>query len=406
MRVIVCQHGARHRYAIARMLEQEGALEGLYTDSTIYSRLGRMARFARPIAHGRVRRLLHRVPRGIPREKVFSTDAIFWFELRQRLGRPTGGDGLAYERWCRVLSREMRHWGVRAADTIYNMYCENLEFTAYAKDQGLRVVSDVYINPTTPRIMAAECERFPAWAGLYNGNVGVEALRPSRIESMLRLSDVCLCPSQWVVDGLSTFAHFDSSKVEVVPYGCSIDYGDEKNHPVKGRVLFVGMDPFRKGLPYLGQAAHRLRARGRAYDFRIIGVEDEAVRRQRLCEDLNFLGKLTSDRMKAEYLAADVFVLPTLSEGFASACIEAMAAGVPVITTPCAGTTIVSDEDGIIIPERDEEALADAIDRCIQHRTFRDKLADRARISAQSFSEENWHQRLSQALRRCPEPVC
>lgn len=399
MKIIVCQHGARHRYAIPRMLEQEGILEGLYTDSTVYSRLGRVARFAKPLARGRVERLLHRVPQGVPKEKVFSTDAVFWFEMRQKFSQVTNGDASAYEHWCRVLSAKMRRWGVREADTLYNMYCENLAFVEYAKDQGVRIVTDVYVNPRTPQIMAAECERFPAWASLYDTNVGIDALADGRVEEMLRLSDLYLCPSQWVVDGLSTFSHFDASKVAVVPYGCSIDYGDARNRPVRGRVLFVGTDPLRKGLPYLGQAARCLRTKGRDYDFRIAGVEDEGVQCQSLCQDLNFLGKLAGDRMKAEYLAADVFVLPTLSEGFASACIEAMVAGVPVITTRCAGMMITSDVDGIIVAERDAVALAEAIDRCVQDRVLRESLAEQALVSSQSFSEESWHDRLSEALR-------
>ena len=400
MRVIVAQHGARRHYAIPRLLERAGMLEALYTDSSAYSPLGRVAAWLKPLSGGRLARLAHRVPRGVPREKVFSTDAVFWFEASRAFGSRARSEDFEYRHWCSVLSRRMAAWGTRHGDILYNMYCENLAFVEYAKSAGLRIATDVYINPQTKWIVAEECRRFPRWAEIYRSNDGIDAVSSACIEKMLALSDILICPSQWVIDGLVAFRAFDPSRVALVPDGCTLDYDGRRNQPVPGRVLFAGVDALRKGLPYLGQAATALRSRGRTYDFRVAGIEDRRVWNDPLCRDLHFLGRLTTEQMKQEFLTADVLALPTLSEGLAGVCTQAMAAGLPVVTTRCAGTTIQSGVDGILVPERDAAVLAEAIDECIQRRSFRQDLAEQAWAAAGYFSEEKWGQRLLPVLQK------
>ena len=58
-----------------------------------------------------------------------------------------------------------------------------------------------------------------------------------------------------------------------------------------------------------------------------------------------------------------MFVLPTLSDGFAITQLEAMAHGLPVVATPNCGRVVTDGEDGLIVPPADADALASAIDR-------------------------------------------
>lgn len=398
MRVLLCQHGSRRGYAVPRMLEQAGILEGLYTDTTAFSIIGRLAGCLKLGSPQRIKKLLNRIPCGIPRHKIFSTDKVLWFEITKNFRCFANKEKYEYIHWCKVLSRKMIKWGVGNADAIYNMYAENLEFIKYAKSKGLRIITDVYMNPQTKKIISEECERFPEWAKAYHSTGCINFLADVQIEEMIRLSDVLVCPSQWVIDGLSKLRSFDSSKIELVPYGCSINYNGQKNDPIPGRVLFAGRDVIRKGLPYLGQSAITLHSKNRNYDFRVAGVQNDNIRRQPLCRELNFIGQLTIEQMKSEFLSADVFVLPTLSEGFAGVCIQAMTAGVPVITTPCAGTPIRSGVDGILVPTRSVDALVNAIDECIQNRTMRNDLANAAYSSSEFFSEKRWSERLIKAI--------
>lgn len=70
---------------------------------------------------------------------------------------------------------------------------------------------------------------------------------------------------------------------------------------------------------------------------------------------------MTRDRTTDVYRSAHLFVLPTLSDGFAITQLEAMAHGLPVIATPNCGAVVTPGSDGLIVPAGDAEALAAAI---------------------------------------------
>jgi glycosyltransferase involved in cell wall biosynthesis len=100
-----------------------------------------------------------------------------------------------------------------------------------------------------------------------------------------------------------------------------------------------------------------------------------------------------------EFSTADVFVLPSLAEGSAEVTYETLAAGVPVITTASAGSVVRDGIEGFIVPERDETALADAIERIIENRSLRQRLSDAARARAREYTMERYAKRLVSVLR-------
>ncbi|HPC93815.1 MAG TPA: glycosyltransferase family 4 protein [Sedimentisphaerales bacterium] len=391
-KVLVCQHGARQRYAIPRMLEEAGMLAALYTDSCAHSPLGRAARLLAPIANGRVHRLLQRRIDGIPREKVFSSDRPFLSDLGSSLLRRRETPLEGYQRQHRVLSRRMIRWGLQDADIVYAQNAEDYDFLRYAKDAGKTIVMDVNANPLTHRIMAALARDYPGW--------GLERYESSRemVEAAFKrsaaLADVLLCPSEWVAEGVRELTPRQADKIRICPYGSSIDYGGRINNPVPGRILFAGGDAARKGLPVLAEAAERLKAKYPELDFRVAGLVPGGIVERPECRHFNFLGKLSWERMKGEYLAADVFVLPTYSEGLAGVVVEALAAGCPVITTRCAGIEIASMENGVLIEPGDAHALAEAIETVFRNRPLRNRLADNTRQLATKYSKTAWQRRL------------
>lgn len=82
---------------------------------------------------------------------------------------------------------------------------------------------------------------------------------------------------------------------------------------------------------------------------------------------VRFLGSLPPDALKQPLSAADVFVLSTRNEGWANVFLEAMACGLPVVTTDVGGNreVVVSDHLGIVVPFGDAPALEAAIDRAL-----------------------------------------
>jgi glycosyltransferase involved in cell wall biosynthesis len=99
-----------------------------------------------------------------------------------------------------------------------------------------------------------------------------------------------------------------------------------------------------------------------------------------------------------EFRHADVFALPTLSDSFALVHLEALASGVPVITTPNCGSVVRNGVDGFIVPIRDAEALADRIEEIVTDRRLRNRMSQSAREKARQFTWARYGERLLQAI--------
>jgi len=394
-KVVVCQHGARHRYAVPRMLEEKGMLVALYTDSSAYSSLGRIASAFGCIAPASVKRLSKRIPHGVPHEKVYSSDLSVLIELGQRLMRRRPfGMALSHQRH-QILSTEMKKWGLRGADIVYTMLQEGNVFVEYAKEKGVKIVVDVCVSPLATQIMDQEVAAFSDWGSETNCK---DFLWLDSVKESLALADLLLCPSEFVAEGVRAVSPDCEHKIRILPYGCSIDYQGRTNVPVPGRVLFAGGDALRKGLHYLAQAASALKTKIPALDVRIAGDIPECVRQHSICKDLHFLGKLTTEQIKAEFLSADCFVLPSLAEGFAGVVAEAIGAGCPVIVTKEAGSPIEHDREGVIVPSRDAVALANAIERLVIDHSFRSACSRNCLQQFPFYSEEQWRKRLVDTL--------
>jgi glycosyltransferase involved in cell wall biosynthesis len=401
LRVLVCQHGSRHRYAIPRMLESAGVLAAFYTDSSNASLMGKCIAFLGVVGLPQMKKFSGRDIQGIQVQKIFSSDCARYCELFQRLMK-SGRSGIhLYAQRHRYLSTAMQKWGLRDANVVYSMYYENLDFIQWAKQQGAKSVIDVYVSPLTDEIMERESHDFMGWDGCPDEDE--RKIKKKLWEKTAELSDVLICPSEWVAEGVRAVTPWAGCKIRVVPYGCSINYQGQVNKPVVGRVLFAGRDPLRKGLQYLAQAASALKKSIENLDVRVAGRLPENVVRDPICRDLNFIGQLDGLRMKEEFLSADVFVLPALSEGFAGVVAEAIGAGCPVVVTRESGSPVVHEREGLIVPARNADALADAIKRIVLDRDFRDQCSGNCLEQVPFYSETRWKERLLDILQECVE---
>jgi glycosyltransferase involved in cell wall biosynthesis len=82
------------------------------------------------------------------------------------------------------------------------------------------------------------------------------------------------------------------------------------------------------------------------------------------------------------YQEADIFAFPSLHEGSAFANLEAMASGLPVVTTPNAGSLVRDGEDGYVVPIRDVDALMARIEVLHRDRALRARMGASARARA------------------------
>jgi glycosyltransferase involved in cell wall biosynthesis len=156
-------------------------------------------------------------------------------------------------------------------------------------------------------------------------------------------------------------------KIRVVPSGVDLRrFAPNARAAFDGarplRVLFVGRVSIMKGVPYLLQALNKLGPK--LVQARFVGGVH--LNREKLIASSNvgnFTGHIPRHSLPEEYRWADVFCFPSLTEGSADVTYEALASGLPVVTTPNSGSIVYDGVDGFIVPIRDPDALAETIGR-------------------------------------------
>lgn len=140
------------------------------------------------------------------------------------------------------------------------------------------------------------------------------------------------------------------------------------------RVIAVGRLELQKGFDYLLQALAALKGRSKLWVLTIVGEGSQRQNLESLCARLNLADRVfftgTVKDVTAFLKQSDLFILSSRVEGFPLALCEAMACGVPVISTNCAASIpeIVRDQvDGIIIPNEDVKALTKAISELLDN---------------------------------------
>ena len=245
--------------------------------------------------------------------------------------------------------------------------------------------------------MSAEQRGFPEWEPQQPDLEAVRREFPEQ-QGLLSLVDYSVCPSPAVQRDLETNFGFASDRGSVVPYGIDEHWLDLRPRPVPGRVLFVGTAGLRKGLHYLALASEELATRGLRCEYVVAGDVATRIANHPACRHLRFLGRIPRRQVFEEFSTADVFVLPTLAEGSAEATYEALASGLPVVTTSAAGSVVRDGVEGYLVSERDPSALADAVERVVENRLLRAKLASAARARARDYTLSQYGGRLVAAL--------
>jgi glycosyltransferase involved in cell wall biosynthesis len=165
----------------------------------------------------------------------------------------------------------------------------------------------------------------------------------------------------------------NKNKIVYIPNGVDIakfNLPKKQAHDGKFTVLFVGRLVGEKGLEYLIDAMEILeKEKADKIQLKIVGEGDlyprmlQKVQEKNMGEKISFLGKKEGAALIEEYVNADLFVLPSLSEGFPLVLIEAMAAKLPVVATNVGMNSqiILHGKNGFIVESHDLRALADAI---------------------------------------------
>ena len=168
-------------------------------------------------------------------------------------------------------------------------------------------------------------------------------------------------------------------------------------HP---RILFCGRFSYYKGIKYLAAAMKDIP------DANLILVGDgekydevqTQVHELNLTDRIFFAGRLNFELYKAMYHVCDLFVLPSIfrSEAFGLVGIEAMSAGLPIITTELGGGSSyynIDGKTGFVIPPADVDALSNAIKKIINDKDLAASMSQNARERVLEFSLNKMYER-------------
>jgi glycosyltransferase involved in cell wall biosynthesis len=395
MKTVTVHRGARDGYQVTRALQGAGLLEGLVTDLYWPADHAWVRGFERLMPRPTARTLRCRNADDLPSGSVASC----WMSgLGSLMASKTRWLPFNLERkatrWCdRNLGRRAGQLATkkRAALLSYSYYAHSA-FSNFRGDQA-RILFQLHPHPMSVRsILQQERWLNPDCASSLDKEWEM-ALPESDFQ---RLVEEVTMAQHWIVASNFTKQTLVDhgvpiGRIAVVPYGIDLNVFSPKQatglsrRPL--RLLFVGTLGQRKGIKYLIEALQllppgsvELTACGRAVDD--LGLFRKGGMPVRLYPSIG------AERLLDEYRAADVFVFPSLAEGFGHVLLEAMASGLPVVSTTrtAAPDLIRPGREGFIISPGSVFELAKAIEEFLRDPGLLRAMGEAARLRAEQFT--------------------
>jgi hypothetical protein len=378
---ICCQLGAREHFAIPRALHSHGSLRHLVTDAWVHpgSLLGRYRRSWGERFHS-----------GLTGAQVSSSNAaLLRFELAARLRGLSGWKlTMARNRWFQ--SQSIRHLQSLTSSfqqsssevTLFAYSYAALELFRFAKAQGWRTVMG-QIDPGQQEEQLVQ-HLFES----SGGGLGKWAPAPTGYWDLWHdesaLADAIVVNSEWSREGLLSVG-IPASKLHVVP----LAYEGEAQTDGSGfqrlvpdqftaarpmRVLFLGQINLRKGVGPLFEAMRLLLQE--PVEFWFVGpVQVRIPNDLANVSNIRWIGPVSRQTTVSFYRDADVFLFPTLSDGFGLTQLEAQAWQLPVIASRFCGEVVHHGVNGLILNDVTGEAIEEALLQCLRQPTLLAQLS-------------------------------
>ncbi len=371
---ICCQLGAREHFAIPRALHQTGQLSALITDAWISAQSPLNFLPAKVLAPLRER--CH--PELQPAPIYASTTSLIRFELAHKLHKING--------WPLIMARN--HWFQQQAlqylkqisaqletkqqPVLFAYSYAALDLLRYAKDQGwLTILGQIDPGPVEEQIVIEQQAKHQSYQS--NWEPAPTAYWESW-QAECSLADQILVNSDWSSRALQKVG-IPAHKIKIVPLAYqpnAVANAYFKTYPAAFtperplRVLFLGQIILRKGIIPLLEAAALLQ--DQPIEFWLVGIPGIAKPDWvNNLENVKWFGQVPRSGVAEYYQAADVFLFPTLSDGFGLTQLEAQAWHLPIIVSPFCGEVVKDKINGLLLPDVTVEQIAQALRFCLRH---------------------------------------
>jgi len=186
-----------------------------------------------------------------------------------------------------------------------------------------------------------------------------------------------------------------SVSIDVIPNGVDLEqfYPAQTNQKTETlKLLTVGRLSVTKRVEILIDVAELLSRQGFKLHLTIVGGGDlennlrKMVLQKELGNIVEITGRIESKKMPQLYRQNHIFISATIQEGMSNAMLEAMASGLPIVTTPCEGVKELIADNGIVVKQASKESIANAIKSIADNEKLHNKMCFEARKQAENFS--------------------
>ncbi|MDJ1185071.1 glycosyltransferase family 4 protein [Roseofilum casamattae] len=301
------------------------------------------------------------------------------------------------------IDRQVARSHLNGLDAVYAYEDGAATTFTEAKKRGILCLYDLPIMfyQMSREIQAEEAERFPELAPALQAAKEPE-WKLRRKEQEIELADRIFVASSITRQSLLNF-NVNPEKISVIPYGAPLDYFQPQLKPDSCfRALYVGRVAPRKGIHYLLEAWKKINRPDA--ELCLIGINEFPTGWLNPYENLfRYIPPVPHHTLDRYYSSASVFVFPSLVEGFGLVLLEAMACGIPIITTPnTAGPDIITDGvEGFIVPIRDSQALQEKLEWCMDRPIELKAMGQAARKKAEKLTWMQYREKLQAEIRDC-----
>ena len=208
-------------------------------------------------------------------------------------------------------------------------------------------------------------------------------------------SDAIIAVSRFTAKHVEQLLGVPSSRIHVIPHGVRMPAASgqpstPREKPREKLVLFVGVIQRRKNIARLVTAFERMPAEWRltlagATDGYEAATELRAIEESARRSEIDVLGYVDAATLVSLYSRASIFAFPSLDEGFGIPVLEAMAHGIPVITSQCSALPEAAGDAAILVDPFDIDALAAGLNRLAGDQDLRADLIRRGLDRARMF---------------------